>query len=92
MLVSHVCDEHGPRLVAPVGMTIECFCGKRCDVDVAGWVATQLAQRPGADIGELARQAGIPAAEARTAVRTTESRRQLNGRSVPTNDAGITIA
>jgi endogenous inhibitor of DNA gyrase (YacG/DUF329 family) len=67
-LVSHVCPEHGERLVAPVSMTIECFCGKRCDIDVADWVATAREHYPSEDIVELAKQVGIPAAQARAAL------------------------
>jgi endogenous inhibitor of DNA gyrase (YacG/DUF329 family) len=64
-VVRHVCPEHGARLHAPPSMVIECFCGKRCEVDVEAWVATQLDQRPGEDIEALAREAGVPAAQAR---------------------------
>lgn len=49
-------------------MNVQCFCGKRCDIDVAGWVATQVAHYPGDDIEQLAREAGVPAAQARAAL------------------------
>ena len=66
-IVSHNCPEHGQRLQAPPNMTIECFCGKRCEVDVEAWVRTQLDQRPDEDVGVLAAEAGVPVAQARAA-------------------------
>ena len=67
-IVRHVCSVHGLRLQAPPSMVIECFCGKRCEVDVKAWVATQLDQRPGEDIESLAVEAGIPPHRARAAL------------------------
>jgi hypothetical protein len=64
-IVGHLCPEHGLRLQAPPSMTIECHCGRRCEVDVEAWVATQLGQRPDEDVEELAAQAGVDVAEAR---------------------------
>jgi endogenous inhibitor of DNA gyrase (YacG/DUF329 family) len=66
-IVRHVCPEHGERLQAPPSMTIECFCGKRCSVDVQDWVATQLDQRPDEPIEDLAAEAGISPVQARRA-------------------------
>jgi hypothetical protein len=67
-LVSHVCPEHGEQLQAPPSMVIDCVCGKRCEIDVAGWVPTQVAQRPGDDIEQLAREAGVPPHRVRVAL------------------------
>jgi endogenous inhibitor of DNA gyrase (YacG/DUF329 family) len=67
-IVRHVCPEQGERFHAPPSMVIECFCGKRCEVDVEAWVATQLDQRPGEDIEALAREAGVPPHRARAAL------------------------
>jgi hypothetical protein len=50
-------------------MVIECFDGKRCEVDVEAWVRTQLDQRPGEDIEALARKAGVPPHRARASGR-----------------------
>jgi hypothetical protein len=60
VLVSHVCSEHGERLVAPVSSTIWCKCGQLCQVDVAAWVATTLDHYPDCDLRELAGMASIP--------------------------------
>jgi hypothetical protein len=40
-------------------------CGKRCEIDVQDWVATQLDQRPDESIEGLAREAGVDVVQAR---------------------------
>jgi hypothetical protein len=67
-IVSHNCPEHGQRLQAPPTMGVQCRCGRQCEIDVAGWVATQRDQRPDEDIGQLARKVGVPATQARAAL------------------------
>jgi hypothetical protein len=60
VLVRHVCEVHGERLLAPVTSTVSCKCGQLCSVDVAGWVATTLDHYPDRDLRELAGMASIP--------------------------------
>jgi hypothetical protein len=67
-IVSHVCSEHGLQLQAPTTMSVQCRCGRKCEVDVDGWVATQVAQRPDEDIERLAAQAGVLPHRARAAL------------------------
>jgi hypothetical protein len=67
-IVRHVCPVHGLRLQAPPSTDVQCHCGQRCSVDVAAWVAEQRDQRPDEDIEQLAREAGVPAAQARGAL------------------------
>ena len=62
-MVNHVCAVHGLQLQAPPSMNVTCRCGLQCEVDVQDWVATQRDHYTDEDIGELAKQAGLPVAE-----------------------------
>jgi hypothetical protein len=68
-LVVWRCSVHGPQLQAPPSYHAMCRCGRQCTIDVADWVATQLAQRPGEDVEALARQAGVSPHQARAALK-----------------------
>ncbi len=67
-MVDHVCSTCGPRLQAPLSMSIVCRCGRATEVDVSNWIATARDHYPDDDPVELARQVGIPAAQARAAL------------------------
>jgi hypothetical protein len=67
-IVVHNCPEHGPQIQAPLLYHATCRCEKRCEVDVGAWVAEVAAHYPGQDIVELAKVAGVPAAQARAAL------------------------
>jgi len=66
-IVVHTCTVHGPQISAPPSYSATCRCGKRCEIDVEGWVAVTRAHYPGEDIEELAVEAGVPAAQAKAA-------------------------
>jgi hypothetical protein len=63
-IVFHTCTVHGPQISAPPSYSATCRCGKRCEIDVEGWVAVTRAHYPGEDIGELAKQAEVDVAAA----------------------------
>jgi hypothetical protein len=67
-IVVHNCPEHGPQISAPSSYDATCRCGKRCEVDVDAWVATQRDQRPDEDVEQLARESGLIASTVRAAL------------------------
>jgi hypothetical protein len=70
--VSFVCGVHGQRIIAPVGTTHWCKCGRLCEIDVAAWVAEQQHQRPDEDIRALAGVAGIALSKVEEVIQTEE--------------------
>jgi len=72
-IVVHTCTVHGPQISAPPSYSATCRCGKRCEIDVEGWVATQRDQRPDEDVEQLARETGLIASTVRAALDRAET-------------------
>jgi hypothetical protein len=68
VIVSHVCEEHGQVIAAPVHYDAVCRCGRRCEIDVAAWMAEASAHYPNESLEQLSAEAGIGWAQVEQAI------------------------
>jgi hypothetical protein len=68
VMVNHNCPQHGQQLQAPVSYAAVCRCGRRCEIDVAAWMAEASAHYPNESLEQLSAEAGIGWAQVEQAI------------------------
>jgi hypothetical protein len=72
VLVSHVCEVHGERIIAPVTYDAVCRCGRRCEIDVPRWLAEMHDRYPDESLEQLSAEAGIAWSQVQEVLNQTE--------------------